>query len=55
MAGSVVLAFLARVLGRPVPPVYAMPVVLTAVYFLVGRFTLAAAWNRRARQLVKPF
>jgi hypothetical protein len=54
MAGSVVLTVMARFLERPSPPVYAMPGVLTAVYFLVCRFTVAAAWNRRARRLVKP-
>jgi len=55
MIGSIVLAVMGRLLERPVPPVYAMPAVLTLVYFVVCRFTLAAAWNRRARQLVKPF
>lgn len=54
MLGSVVLALIARSLERPVPPVYLMPAALTVVYFLVCRFTLAAAWNRRARVLVKP-
>jgi hypothetical protein len=54
MAGSVVLALMARLLERPVPPVYAMPAVLTAVYVLVCRFTVAAARNHRARRLVKP-
>lgn len=53
-AGSVVLALLARGLGRPLPPVYVMPAVLTAVYFVVCRVTVAAAWNHRARRLVKP-
>jgi hypothetical protein len=54
MLGSIVLALTARGLGRPLPPVYIMPAALTAIYFLVGRFTVAAAWNRRARQLVRP-
>lgn len=54
MIGSIVLAVAARGLGRPVPPVYVMPAVLTAIYFAVCRFTLAAAWNRRARVMVAP-
>ena len=38
MAGSIVLALMARGLGRPLPSVYLMPAALTVVYFLVGRF-----------------
>jgi hypothetical protein len=55
MLGNIVLALAARGLGRPIPPVYLMPAGLVLVYFLVCRLTVAAAWNRRARQLVKPF
>ncbi len=53
MMGSIVLAITARTFHRPVPPVYVMPAALTLVYFLVCRFTVAAAWNRRARRLAK--
>ncbi len=53
MMGSVVLALTARAFYRPIPPVYVMPGALTLVYFVVCRFTVAAAWNRRARRLAK--
>jgi hypothetical protein len=35
--------------GRPV--VWMMPALLTAMYFVCGQLSLAAAWNRRARLL----
>lgn len=33
------------------PPVWLMPALLTAMYFVCGQLSLVAAWNRRARQL----
>lgn len=53
MMGSIVLALTARGVGRAVPPVYVMPAALTFIYFLVCRFTIASAWNRRAQRLAK--
>jgi hypothetical protein len=35
------------------PPVYAVPLVLTFTYFVGFQFTLGPAWNRRARLLVR--
>ena len=49
--GSVVLALIGRVLGREPPPVYLMPLALSAVYFLVWQVMFAPAWNRRAERL----
>jgi hypothetical protein len=53
MLGSIVLAMTARAMGKPVPPAHIMPAILTAIYFIVARLTLARAWNRRARRLAK--
>ena len=53
MAGSVLLAVIARAFEKPIPPVYVMPLAMTFVYFVVGQFTVARAWNRRARRLAK--
>jgi len=52
MLGNVMLALMLHVgehHGRPA--IWLMPALLTAMYFVCGRLSLGAAWNRRARQL----
>jgi len=46
--GNVVLALLARGSAQGAPPGWAMPLTLTAAYFICARLSVAAAWNRRA-------
>ncbi|MEO8905717.1 MAG: hypothetical protein ABI488_24525 [Polyangiaceae bacterium] len=49
---NVMLALLCRH-TRHLPPVYAAPVVLTFTYFVAFQLSLAPAWNRRARLLMR--
>lgn len=51
MGANVIVAVLARAMEKPFPPVYAIPGALTLLYFIVFRFTVGAAWNRRAKRL----
>lgn len=52
MLGNVMLGLMLHVgehRGRPA--IWLMPALLTAMYFVCGQLSLAAAWNRRARLL----
>lgn len=51
--GSIVVSLIARSLEKPIPPVLAFPLALTAIYFVIGRFTIVRAWNRRATRLAQ--
>jgi hypothetical protein len=51
MLGNVALALLARSSPGAKPSVLMMPAILTAMYFIVARLSIVAAWNRRARLL----
>ena len=51
MLGNVVIGFLARVGPAGKPPVWMMPALLTAMYFVCAELSIVAAWNRRARLL----
>ncbi len=53
LAGSIVLALMARAAQRPPLPIYVFPLVLTAVYFCVCQLSIVPAWNRRALRLSK--
>lgn len=53
MLGNVVLALLAKVGPQGKPPVWLMPALLTAVYFVCAQLSVAAAWNRRARSILR--
>ena len=39
--------------SHQMPPVYGAPLVLTVTYFVAFQLSLAPAWNRRARLLVR--
>ncbi|HEY8944150.1 MAG TPA: hypothetical protein VIM73_07805 [Polyangiaceae bacterium] len=51
--GSIVVALMARELGKAPPALLVFPVVLTAVYFFAAQLTLFRAWNRRAQLLAR--
>jgi membrane protein DedA with SNARE-associated domain len=51
--GSVVLLVVGRLLHRPDTSLFAMPTVLTAVYFAAAWLTFVPAWNRRAARLAR--
>src|SRR5262245_16778922 len=53
MLGNVVLGLLARTGAGYKPSVVMMPALLTAMYFVCGQLSLVAAWNRRARLLLR--
>lgn len=53
MLGNVMLALLAQAGPAGKPPMWAMPAVLTAMYFVCAQLSIAAAWNRRARSLAR--
>ena len=49
---DVILAMLCR-RSQHMPPVYGAPLVLTFTYFVAFQLSLAPAWNRRARLMVR--
>lgn len=51
--GSIAMALFARLMERPGPSLLYFPGILTIAYWVVGSFTLAAAWNRRAARLAR--
>ena len=51
MLGNVALSLLARIGPSGKPPVWMMPALLTAMYFVCAELSIVAAWNRRARLL----
>jgi hypothetical protein len=51
MLGNVMLALLAKAGPAGKPPLWAMPSLLTAMYFVCAQLSIVAAWNRRARAL----
>lgn len=51
MLGNVVLGLLARTGAGYKPSAAMMPLLLTSMYFVCGKLSLVAAWNRRARLL----
>ena len=51
--GSIVLLLVGRLLHRPDPSLFALPTVLTAVYFAAAWITFVPAWNRRAVRLAR--
>jgi hypothetical protein len=53
MLGNVVLGLLARTGAGYKPAIWMMPALLTAMYFVCGQLSLVAAWNRRARLLLR--
>jgi hypothetical protein len=53
MLGNVVLGLLARTGGGYKPSIWMMPLLLTCMYFVCGKLSLVAAWNRRARLLTR--
>ena len=53
LAGSILLALLARASNQAPLPVYAFPLVLTMVYFSICQLSIVPAWNRRALRLSK--
>jgi hypothetical protein len=52
MLGNVLLALAHRPDGAR-PPLLAMPLVLSAAYFLCAELSVVPAWNRRAAQLTR--
>lgn len=50
---TILLTVLARVFERPAPSLAYFPLVLTVAYAIVGHFTLARAWNRRAERMAR--
>jgi hypothetical protein len=51
VVGNIILLVAGRLLHRPFTSPYALPSVLTSVYFVIGRLTFVPAWNRRALRL----
>ena len=51
--GSIVLLLVGRLLHRPDPSLFALPTVLTAIYFAAAWLTFVPAWNRRAARLAR--
>jgi hypothetical protein len=51
MLGNVVLGLLAHTGAGYKPSILMMPLLLTCMYFVCGKLSLVAAWNRRARLL----
>ncbi len=51
MLGNVVLALLAKTGPGGKPPIWVMPAILSAMYFVCAQLSIVGAWNRRARQL----
>lgn len=49
MLGNVMLALMAAAGPAGKPPLWAMPALLTAMYFVCAQLSIVAAWNRRAR------
>lgn len=49
MLGNVMLALMAQAGPGGKPPLWAMPALLTAMYFVCAQLSIVAAWNRRAR------
>jgi len=47
------LVLLCRSSGQRLPALYMMPATLTLTYFVAFQLTLAPAWNRRAKLLVR--
>jgi hypothetical protein len=50
MLGNVVLALLATTGPAGKPPIWMMPGILTAMYYVSAQLSIVGAWNRRARQ-----
>lgn len=53
MLGNVTLGLILPPGGHGRPPVLLMPLLLSAMYFVCGKLSLVAAWNRRARLLTR--
>ncbi len=53
MFGNVVLCLLLLTGAGGKPPVLLMPALFTGMYFVCGQLSLAAAWNRRARLMLR--
>lgn len=51
LLGSILVAVVARELGKSPPDLFVFPAALIAVYFLAGWLTVFRAWNRRAARL----
>ncbi len=51
MLGNVILALLAKMGSGGKPSALMMPLILTAMYFVVAQLSIAGAWNRRARAM----
>jgi hypothetical protein len=51
MLGNVILGLLQHMGAGYRPAIWAMPGLLTGMYFVCGQLSLFAAWNRRARLL----
>lgn len=51
--GSILVALLARELGKSPPALFIFPALLIAVYFVAAQLTLFRAWNRRAERLAQ--
>ena len=49
MLGNVMLALMAKAGPGGKPPLWAMPALLTVMYFVCAQLSIVAAWNRRAR------
>lgn len=49
MLGNLVIGLLTRTGVGYRPPLFVMPALLTAMYFICGQLSLVGAWNRRAR------
>ena len=50
MLGNVVLALLAKTGPVGKPPIWMMPAILSAMYYVCAQLSIVGAWNRRARQ-----
>jgi H+/Cl- antiporter ClcA len=53
MLGNVALRLMLHFGAGYRPPIWLMPTLLTAMYFVCGQLSLVAAWNRRARLLTR--
>jgi hypothetical protein len=53
MCGNVLISLARYGANRPLLPVYLLPLLLTAFTFLCGQFTVARAWNTRARRMAR--
>jgi hypothetical protein len=51
MLGNVILALMAAAGPAGKPPLWAMPTLLSAMYFVCAQLSIVGAWNRRARAM----